>query len=239
MFFHILNEILPTGYKFEWTIIISVVAIILALLTITNKSPIRSVLCLIFLFVTISLYLIVYKLYFIGISYILVYVGAVSILFIFILMLIDVRISELLTEGRNNVVLSILVVLAFTFAFNTKLSYSVSIYEQLHNINIFKQMFALLYNINIISFSEMEDNYVSLVSSYNWESSVVEISHISAIGNIIYSVIFMSIIIISLILLVAIIGSIITTVKPKDNINEINYNNVTNTDYINITSLQK
>ena len=58
-----------------------------------------SVLFLIGLFSTISAYLILAGVNFIGISYVLVYVGAVSILFVFILMLINIRISELLKRN--------------------------------------------------------------------------------------------------------------------------------------------
>jgi NADH-ubiquinone oxidoreductase chain 6 len=46
---------------------------------------------------------------FIGLSYLLVYVGAVSILFLFILMLINVRISELVTNNSNSIPLAILI----------------------------------------------------------------------------------------------------------------------------------
>jgi NADH-ubiquinone oxidoreductase chain 6 len=52
---------------------------------------------------------------FIGLSYILVYVGAVSILFLFILMLINIRISELLNETNNDVPLAILTVILFYY----------------------------------------------------------------------------------------------------------------------------
>lgn len=47
---------------------------------------------------------------FIGLSYLLVYVGAVSILFLFILMLINIRISELATENNNSVSLAVIII---------------------------------------------------------------------------------------------------------------------------------
>ncbi len=50
---------------------------------------------------------------FIGLSYLLVYVGAVSILFLFILMLINIRVSELM-ETNNNIPLAIITILAFS-----------------------------------------------------------------------------------------------------------------------------
>jgi NADH-ubiquinone oxidoreductase chain 6 len=52
---------------------------------------------------------------FIGLSYLLVYVGAVSILFLFILMLINVRLSELLSNPNNSIPLAILIAISFNY----------------------------------------------------------------------------------------------------------------------------
>jgi NADH-ubiquinone oxidoreductase chain 6 len=93
--------------------IFSVLAIFSAILTIINKNPIVSVLFLICLFTLISGYLILIGMSFIGISYLLVYVGAVSILFLFILMLINVRMSEIHTETSNSLPLAILISIVF------------------------------------------------------------------------------------------------------------------------------
>ena len=76
--------------------------------TIVCRNPVVSVLFLIGLFVSIAGLLILIGYNFIGLSYILVYVGAVSILFLFILMLINIRISELLSETNNDIPLAIL-----------------------------------------------------------------------------------------------------------------------------------
>jgi NADH:ubiquinone oxidoreductase subunit 6 (subunit J) len=73
---------------------------------------------LILLFSSLSIYLILIGANFIGISYLLVYVGAISILFIFILMLINIRISELISDTNNNIPLAILTILAFISPIN-------------------------------------------------------------------------------------------------------------------------
>ena len=59
------------------------------------KNPIISLLALIGVYGSISIYLMCTGLTFIGFSYVIVYIGAVSILFLFILMLINIRTSEL------------------------------------------------------------------------------------------------------------------------------------------------
>jgi len=74
-----------------------------------SKNPIVSVLFLIGLFLNIAGYLMMLGMNFIGLSYLLVYVGAVSILFLFILMLINVRISELTSDSSNSIPLAIII----------------------------------------------------------------------------------------------------------------------------------
>jgi NADH:ubiquinone oxidoreductase subunit 6 (subunit J) len=62
---------------------------------------------------------------FIGLSYLLVYVGAVSILFLFILMLINVRISELSTDSSNSVPLALVIGVVFTITIYNIIPYNV------------------------------------------------------------------------------------------------------------------
>jgi len=72
--------------------------------------------CLIGLFSSIAVYLIVIGLNFIGFSYLIVYVGAVSILFLFILMLINIRTSELLSNNVNSIPLALLIIILLNYA---------------------------------------------------------------------------------------------------------------------------
>jgi NADH-ubiquinone oxidoreductase chain 6 len=88
-------DILSNGHTVEFLDVLSIVALIFGITVITNKNPIASLLSLIGLFASISVYLILSGLTFIGFSYLIVYIGAVSILFLFILMLINIRTSEL------------------------------------------------------------------------------------------------------------------------------------------------
>jgi NADH-ubiquinone oxidoreductase chain 6 len=63
---------------------------------------------------------------FLGLAYLLVYVGAVSILFLFILMLINVRISELLSNTSNSIALAIFITIAFIYPLYQILPYSIA-----------------------------------------------------------------------------------------------------------------
>jgi NADH-ubiquinone oxidoreductase chain 6 len=122
---YIIKEVTFNGYKEINLDILYIIAILFGIFIIISKNPIVSVLFLIGLFLSIACYLILSGLNFLGLSYLLVYIGAVSILFLFILMLINVRISELLIESINSVPLAILVSGFFNYFVNYALPYMV------------------------------------------------------------------------------------------------------------------
>jgi len=126
---------LPTlfnGFSPEFLNILIIISLLSGVFIIISKNPIVSVLHLIVLFSSISCYLIFLGAKFIGLSYLLVYVGAVSILFLFILMLINIRVSELISDTNNNIPLAILTILGFFIPYNkilpdTKIAYNLDI----------------------------------------------------------------------------------------------------------------
>src|SRR2546430_7799295 len=132
---YIFTETYTNGFIIEILDLISLIAIICGIFVIITKNPIISVLFLIGLFLSISGYLILLGINFIGISYILVYIGAVSILFLFILMLINIRISELLNETSNNIPLAILSTIGFNYPIYHILPYNIAIFKN-NTINI-------------------------------------------------------------------------------------------------------
>src|SRR5437588_12248707 len=137
---YILKEIIFNGYKDIFLDFLYIFSIICGILVIISKNPIVSVLFLIGLFLSISCYLIMLGLNFIGLSYLLVYIGAVSILFLFILMLINVRISELLTDTSNSIPLAILVGSFFNYFVNNVLPYMVMTNNLLYHFSIKKNL---------------------------------------------------------------------------------------------------
>jgi NADH-ubiquinone oxidoreductase chain 6 len=131
----ILSESFTNGYRAEVLDILSLLAILCGILVIISKNPIVSVLFLIGLFLSISSYLIILGLSFIGISYLLVYVGAVSILFLFILMLINVRVSELLGNTSNSIPLAIFITISFNYPVYQILPYSLAAFNS-YTVNL-------------------------------------------------------------------------------------------------------
>ncbi len=106
------------GFFILFLDLLIILSIFSGIFIIISKNPIVSVLHLIMLFSCISCYLILLGINFIGLSYLLVYVGAVSILFLFILMLINIRVSELISNTNNNIPLAVLVILALFIPYN-------------------------------------------------------------------------------------------------------------------------
>jgi NADH-ubiquinone oxidoreductase chain 6 len=120
-------EIFSNGYFTGSLDIINITALLCGILIIINKNPIVSVIFLICLFANISVYLILIGLTFIGLSYLIVYIGAVSILFLFILMLINIRTSELQSNNRNSVSLGLFITILANFTIFQVLPYYMAI----------------------------------------------------------------------------------------------------------------
>jgi NADH-ubiquinone oxidoreductase chain 6 len=131
----LIYETYTNGYRTEILDIISLLAILCGILVITSKNPIVSVLFLIGLFASISCYLIMLGLSFIGLSYLIVYIGAVSILFLFILMLINIRISELQSNTSNSIPLAIAIGISFNYPLFQLLPYNIAMLNNYFNLN--------------------------------------------------------------------------------------------------------
>lgn len=132
----LINESFTNGYISNILDIISILAIFCGISVIVNKNPIISVLFLIGLFASVSSYLILLGLSFIGLAYLIVYIGAISILFLFILMLINIRISELQSNTNNSIPLTIILGISLSYSLFQLLPYDIAILSNFSsNIN--------------------------------------------------------------------------------------------------------
>lgn len=103
------------------TIFINLLAfglLLTSIFSITSKNPVISVIFLITTFVQAAGYLILIGINFIGISYIVIYVGAIAVLFLFVIMMINIKLTDILETGSNytkNLPLAINIVTFFIF----------------------------------------------------------------------------------------------------------------------------
>ena len=218
---YLLNETFTNGLSNNLLSFVSLGSIFCGIFVIVSKNPIVSVLFLIGLFLNIAGYLMSLGLNFIGLSYLLVYVGAVSILFLFILMLINVRISELSTDNSNSIPLAIMIGIFFNVTLYkllpSNLSSILNVYGYSNTGSITNVSYSTHYApINIKDLSLLaSNNDIRYVSSHIWDGALSETSHITSIGNIIYTAYPLWLLITSIILLLAMVGAIVITIKQK------------------------
>jgi len=211
----LLNDSITNGFRIEFVDIIYLISIFLGILTISSKNPVVSVLFLIGLFVNVAGLLILVGYNFIGLAYILVYVGAVSILFLFILMLINIRVSELFNDTNNDLPLASLTIIIFyyiiaqvlpiNFTENSIVSYLSNSYSDVYNVQLDNEFF------NIVDLKQQ----IGYASSKGWDNTLIEPTHIASIGNIMYTSYSMWLIVTSIILLLGMVGAIVITIKQK------------------------
>jgi NADH-ubiquinone oxidoreductase chain 6 len=98
------------------------------------------------------------------------------------------------------------------------ISFYIVLYELVPFSSIEKNIWDIENNkeFNVINpikyFESLYDNINYLVSN-QWDTNLVEILHITSIGNILYTNYFLWLILASIILLLAMIGTIIITIK--------------------------
>jgi NADH-ubiquinone oxidoreductase chain 6 len=151
MLLYLVNEI-SYGYSYLSLTFCFLLAVLFGILVLVSKNPIISIVFLIGLFISISCYLLLVGAGFIGISYLVVYIGAVSILFLFILMLINIRVSELVTDTRNSIPLSIFtctllgnpIYELFSHSSNLNLKEDTNVTSGEYIINIFSNIYLAL-----------------------------------------------------------------------------------------------
>ena len=219
----ILNETFTNGLNYSIINFISLTSILSGIFVIISKNPIVSVLFLIGLFLNIAGYLMMLGMNFIGLSYLLVYVGAVTILFLFILMLINVRISELTSDSSNSIPLAIIIGVFFNMTLYKLLPSNITspnlffLQKKLENMgkgmeNDIINSSSITYPLNK-PFNSLYNNDLSFVTSQIWDGVLAETPHITSIGNIIYTSYPIWLILTSLILLLAMVGAIVITIK--------------------------
>jgi NADH-ubiquinone oxidoreductase chain 6 len=194
---------------------------------ITSKNPVISVIHLICTFVQAAGFLILIGINFVGISYIVVYVGAIAVLFLFVIMMINIKLTDILETGvdySKNLPLAFAIVLLSILIFYNILQYnlnnipafSVLLNKIIHLNNLFYD-----FNYNNLTAStlqlsiETRDfffnllNEESLSSAFNADVLITTFEQIEILGHSLYTHGAILLIILSIILLLAMFATII------------------------------
>lgn len=129
--------------------ILPILAITAGVFVITTKNAIISVFNLIVLYILVAFYLIYIGITYLGISYVVVYIGAIAILFLFVIMMIDIEV----VEKRSNNYLPLLFLLLGGFLFTLK--------NILFNIGVVKMKSFTIGIIKKIEPVKKEDLFIS------------------------------------------------------------------------------
>ncbi|BCG68819.1 NADH dehydrogenase subunit 6 (mitochondrion) [Collybia sordida] len=191
-----------------------------SIFSITSKNPVISVIFLISSFVQAALYLILIGINFVGISYIVIYVGAIAVLFLFVIMMINIKLTDILETGSQytkNLPLaiaigSLFIFIIFTiipFNFNNVPALSVLLDKITYLNSILSD--SKIVSVNLIN-SIVNNYFVSSVS----DVIITEFQQIEVLGHGLYTYGAVLLITLSVILLLAMFATIIISRSNKN-----------------------
>ena len=196
--------------------ILSFTTIISSVLVITSKNPVISVVYLISVFVNAAGYLILSGIGFLGLSYIIVYVGAITVLFLFVIMMINISLTDIIDTGKQytkNLPLAFIVGSLFMFEMFNILPFS------FNNVSGLNLIFDTITNFNLFIWNNNKLNLVNIIHT-TYQSNIadtlfISFSQIEAIGQLIYTYAAVLLIICSIILLLSMIAPIFISLNKK------------------------
>jgi NADH:ubiquinone oxidoreductase subunit 6 (chain J) len=179
-----------------------------SVLVITSKNPVIAVIFLISVFINAAGYLILLGIGFIGISYIIIYIGAITVLFLFVIMLLNIKLSELVetsTQYTKNLPLAFGIGSLFIYEFFTIIPFSfndVSIISYV--LNIISHFNAFILNSDLLTNNIVYNTINPIIP----DTTFTPFLQIQSIGFIVYTLGYSWLIITSFILLLAMIAPI-------------------------------
>ncbi len=196
--------------------ILSFTTIISSVLVITSQNPVISVVYLISVFVNAAGYLILSGIGFLGLSYIIVYVGAITVLFLFVIMMINISLTDIIDTGKQytkNLPLAFAVGSLFLFEMFNILPFS------FNNVSSLNLIFDTITNFNLFIWNNNKLNLVNIIHT-TYQSNIadtlfISFSQIEAIGQLIYTYAAVLLIICSIILLLSMIAPIFISLNKK------------------------
>ncbi len=196
--------------------ILSFTTIISSVLVITSQNPVISVVYLISVFVNAAGYLILSGIGFLGLSYIIVYVGAITVLFLFVIMMINISLTDIIDTGNQytkNLPLAFAVGSLFLFEMFNILPFS------FNNVSSLNLIFDTITNFNLFIWNNNKLNLVNIIHT-TYQSNIadtlfISFSQIEAIGQLIYTYAAVLLIICSIILLLSMIAPIFISLNKK------------------------
>ena len=164
------------------------IAIVAGIMVIQSRNPVHSVLFLILVFMNVAALLILLGLDFFAMVLLVVYVGAIAVLFLFVVMMLNIKLAEVNEQKLRYLPIGGLIGLLFLFEMFVMIDNDVYFYD-----------------LGFYSFTE-------------WSTLVQNSTNIEAVGQLVYTYFFHDFLLAGIILLVAMIGAIVLTMHRGANI---------------------
>jgi NADH-quinone oxidoreductase subunit J len=164
------------------------ITLVSAVMVISSRNPVHSVLFLILAFCSSSGLLILLEAEFMAMIFIVVYVGAIAVLFLFVVMMLNIKISEVIDEIYQYVPVGGLIGIIFLL-----------------------EVFLIVDNdfVPLLASGNKVGDYVE------WSGYVDPVSNLSSLGQVLYSHYAVAFLMAGIILLVAMIGAIVLTMQIR------------------------
>jgi NADH-quinone oxidoreductase subunit J len=163
---------------------IGFLTIISSIVVISARNPIHNLLALISVVLNIVILLILLEAEFLALTFVAVYLGAVTVLFLFVVMMLNIKGADLRSEFSRSLPISAFLGLCFL---------------------------SFLYFIVFENTGVDEKALIFVVNYLDWKSILINISNLKVFGSVLYSYYAPLLLIIGVILLVALIGTVILT----------------------------
>nr|YP_009130766.1 NADH dehydrogenase subunit 6 [Agarophyton chilense]AKA27621.1 NADH dehydrogenase subunit 6 [Agarophyton chilense]ASP44549.1 NADH dehydrogenase subunit 6 [Agarophyton chilense]UAD89526.1 NADH dehydrogenase subunit 6 [Agarophyton chilense] len=170
-------------------IVFSCFALFASLMVISLSNAVHSVLFLILVFCNIASLLLLLGAEFLSFMLLIVYVGAIAVLFLFVVMMLNVKNTSIKANFFS------------IFPVGTTIFFI-----------LFNQLFSVFNKLNITNLKQDKIIWISWISESN------NITNIQVIGNVLYTKYCLLFIISGLILLVAMIGAIVLTMHQRTDV---------------------
>ncbi len=195
---------------------------------IITKNPIYSVLYLIIVFLGVAVLLVLIGMHYLALVYIILYIGAIAILFLFVIMILNLRLDALTQKGADytkTLPLAAFILFLFFFVFYSILSDSISdhmILFSTHLLNIKNQFIVITDQILGSSTYVIDTKTVfTYFNNLPVEINLFTLTQVQIVGMILYNKVSLLLIILGLILLLVIVGVIVLC---KDTNRSYSYN---------------
>tara|TARA_B100001989_G_C24399989_1_gene393693 strand:- start:88 stop:639 length:552 start_codon:yes stop_codon:yes gene_type:complete len=172
-------------------IFFKILVIFFSILLVSSRGVMLSLLNLTGIVTLIVFFCFFFNFDFLAMIYLIVYIGAVTVLFLFVLMMLNFKKGNFDKLLINSYFLSILLVFSISWFFFFYLSFN--------------------YNSLIMIYNDYFFNYLNFLNILNLTENI------KVLGNILYTYRFFDIIIVTLILLVGMIGSIVLVLDLNTN----------------------